>query len=1224
MRGTANSGIVSSSPLIDAGYQRTTGGHITLNSGVILQNNECSDAGDGGAVTIGEDGTLVINGAVIRNNAKEDGNAGAIKAYAGAEITLNSGEIYGNSAYKHGGAIQIFGGDSTDNVDAVLTMNGGTIRNNKAAGVGGGIAVSNYSQFIMNGGSIIDNATTDSQKRGGGVGFADADTAMSVSGNAVISGNAANNLYIGTNSCNILTVGAMGSAADIGVTMKNSSGGVFTDGGAAYVERFYSDDSDFSVTVDGENLKLSHIHSYTYTANNNVITETCTCGHSETATITAPGGTIVYDGSEKDGATVSYSNGWIGGSLTVTYVNNIHAGQATASITKAGAIASVKFTINKAEPDYTLPMGVTATYGETLANISISNWGSGWSWKDPDQSVGNAGMHSFKAVFTPNDIDNYSEIEVDVTVTVRKASLIVTANDKAIIYGDAPSNDGVRYTGFVGNENPDVLGGTLTYSYTYSRYGDVGTYDITVGGLTSDNYEITYVKGNLTVAQKEIGISWGSTSLTYNGTAQKPAATAIGTVNGDSLTLSVGGEQTDASNSAYTATVTGISGTKAGNYKLPADRSTTFVIEQQALTIVWGNSSFAYDGTEKFPAFNVDGIWNDDDVEVTHSSAQVNASDTAYTATITGLTGSDAANYKLTGTLTKEFTIAKADQIAPTGLTKADTTYFGKADGKIFGLTSAMEFRKEGDSSYTAGFNGTLGYLAAGTYYIRYQGDANHNPSPDAVVTVNAGRKLQIVVPQNQVGYTVTVNKTEMEYEGSYTLKVEINEGYTATEDFKIIISSWACGQQAGVEATYMNAIADQIIEVQGVADITAPTAKIEVAENGWTTFLNTITFGQFFKEKQDVTISATDLGSGVNSIEYYIANGEMTLDAVKAITAWEGYNGTFRINPDNQYVIYAKVTDNAGNITYISSDGLVLDATAPALFGIENNGVYYGDKIFKAIDDHFLKIKIDGIDVTDTTQGDDEYKVTADNTEHTVTVTDKAGNVTEYKITVYKNYTVTFKVDGATVDTQTVGYGKDANLLSVPAKDGYVGKWDSDGKNIIGDTTITAVYTAIPVVKPDDVKPEDKAGLEDTKKQLEDMLDDDSYTDDDKKDIQDAIDDIDDALEVIENVEAVEELIDKLPDTSKKDDEPAIKAADDSYNALTDYEKSLVDEDAKKALADAKAALAGLNKPADTDSPQTGDNSHMFLWIALLFISGGAVITLTVVDRKRRMASNR
>jgi len=263
-------------------------------------------------------------------------------------------------------------------------------------------------------------------------------------------------------------------------------------------------------------------------------------------------------------------------------------------------------------------------------------------------------------------------------------------------------------------------------------------------------------------------------------------------------------------------------------------------------------------------------------------------------------------------------------------------------------------------------------------------------------------------------------------------------------------------------------------------------------------------------------------------------------------------------------------------------------------------------------------------VDITDTTEGDAEFKIAADNAEHIVTVTDRAGNVTEYKVTVYKNYTVTYKADDMPISTETVGHGKDATLPAVPAKDGYVGKWDSDGKNITGDTTITVVYTEIPVVKPNEVKPEDKTDLKDTKKQLEDMLKDCGYAEDAKKDIQEAIDEIDDALEVIGNVEAVEELIDKLPETIKKDDEPAIKAADDAYNALTAYEKSLVDDDVKTALTDAKAALAELNKPADTDSPQTGDNSNMFLWIALLFISGGAAITLTVVDRKKRMASNR
>ena len=41
--------------------------------------------------------------------------------------------------------------------------------------------------------------------------------------------------------------------------------------------------------------------------------------------------------------------------------------------------------------------------------------------------------------------------------------------------------------------------------------------------------------------------------------------------------------------------------------------------------------------------------------------------------------------------------------------------------------------------------------------------------------------------------------------------------------------------------------------------------------------------------------------------------------------------------------------------------------------------------------------------------------------------------------------------------------------------------------------------------------------------------------------------------------------------------------------------------------------------KPTDSDSPQTGDNSNMILWIALLFVSGGVVIGITVYSKKKK-----
>ncbi len=419
--------------------------------------------------------------------------------------------------------------------------------------------------------------------------------------------------------------------------------------------------------------------------------------------------------------------------------------------------------------------------------------------------------------------------------------------------------------------------------------------------------------------------------------------------------------------------------------------------------------------------------------------------------------------------------------------------------------------------------------------------------------------------------------------------------------------------------------------------DTTLPNGEIRLDERSrWQEFINFITFGLFYKEDKSATVSYSDADSGVKSVEYYLASEDLIADnsldnaaAARKLEAaieanWNTYSTKIDLNGNAKNVIYVKITDNVGNVTYLSSDGIVLDSIAPTLEGIEDGQTYYGNLTVIKSAEQFYDIKtvtLDGeaMDFEEGTYG----LIPADNAEHTVVVEDHAGNKTTYTVTVMKNYTVTYKADGETVATVTVGHGHNVAFPKVPKKDGYVGKWDRNNENITSDTVINAVYTEIPVVKPDEVKPEDKADLVDTKEKLEEQLKDDSYTQDDKKDIQDAIDNIDDALEVIGNVENVEELIDKLPDTIKMDDEPAIKAADDAYNALTDYEKSLVDEDAKKALDDAKSALAELNKSAEPNSPQTGDNSNMALWMALLFISGGAVIRLTVCGKKRRTAKH-
>ena len=69
-------------------------------------------------------------------------------------------------------------------------------------------------------------------------------------------------------------------------------------------------------------------------------------------------------------------------------------------------------------------------------------------------------------------------------------------------------------------------------------------------------------------------------------------------------------------------------------------------------------------------------------------------------------------------------------------------------------------------------------------------------------------------------------------------------------------------------------------------------------------------------------------------------------------LATFTAYTKAFSINSDNKYVIYAKLTDKVGNVTYISSNGIVLDATAPVITGIENgiDEIALADTVFSKL----------------------------------------------------------------------------------------------------------------------------------------------------------------------------------------------------------------------------------------------------------------------------------
>ncbi len=102
-----------------------------------------------------------------------------------------------------------------------------------------------------------------------------------------------------------------------------------------------------------------------------------------------------------------------------------------------GSTAEIVITIKvkKADPTYTVPTGLTATYGQTLADVALPEAEDGaWQWKDKDTPVGAAGENTFTAIFTPDDTDNYNTGEEEVTITVSQAALpegLLTINKAA-------------------------------------------------------------------------------------------------------------------------------------------------------------------------------------------------------------------------------------------------------------------------------------------------------------------------------------------------------------------------------------------------------------------------------------------------------------------------------------------------------------------------------------------------------------------------------------------------------------------------------------------------------------------------------------------------------------------------------------------------------------------------------------------------------------------------
>lgn len=636
-----------------------------------------------------------------------------------------------------------------------------------------------------------------------------------------------------------------------------------------------------------------------------------------------------------------------------------------------------------------------------------------------------ADEHTFTVSYAPLGLEYVEESGNDApkttsfTLRVEKAEGSVTNIGEIGKTYDSEAVGAPTYT--------SLSGGVATFEYkkqgagddTYTSVApsDAGDYTVRVTVAADHNYKAASAAKNFHITKASITLTAKDAEKVYgeNDPEKFDYTISSGTVYGadrEQLLINIQREPGEDVKD-YTITASQTEGANP-NYDITFE-SGTFTIKKKTIGIDWGTRAFTYDGTEKRPTATATGMEFGDEIGLTVVGEQTEAG-RDYIAEVTAITGEKKDNYQLPSDVTTTFVINKAGQEAPTGVNGISETIYGKEDGRITGVDDTMEYRKDDVAEYTPITGTEVTNLAAGTYYIRYKAYENHDASDDTMLTLDAGRKLTVTLPEVQKGYTLTADHTQLDWMDEVELTYELKEGYTECEDFVIKVNGTPVTAPEG-KCIVTDIQSDIVVTVEGVADITAPDAEITIGTNKWNKFWNQVTFGLFFKETQTVSITATDKGSGLANIYYYLADRELTETELRNLAdgKWVEYTGEIHIDPQREVIIYAKAVDKDDNIAYINSEGVVLDSISPSITGIANGETYYGDTTFTVSDKHLEMIKVDGKEVTPTDEG---YTIVADGKEHTIVAVDELGNESEeIKICVLTIASINDRIEHLTTD---------------------------------------------------------------------------------------------------------------------------------------------------------------------------------------------------------------
>ena len=385
--------------------------------------------------------------------------------------------------------------------------------------------------------------------------------------------------------------------------------------------------------------------------------------------------------------------------------------------------------------------------------------------------------------------------------------------------------------------------------------------------------------------------------------------------------------------------------------------------------------------------------------------------------------------------------------------------------------------------------------------------------------------------------------------------------------------------------------------------DTEKPTGEIIIGTNKWNEFLNELTFGIFFKDTQEVTINAVD-NSGVVFVSYLVTDKELSEAELNSLV-FRAYEEPFSIDPNGEYIVYVMLVDENINITYLRSDRITLDNIQPVISGIENGKTYCEAQTVTVDEKYVDTVTVNGTAVT--LDADGGFVLPPTNGEQKIVVTDKAGNNAEMTVTVNNGHTF-----GEWVSDNN---GKHTRKCTVDGCDAFETENCSGGN---ATCTEKAVCDVCGKAYGEFDGTNHEGGVQEWTTRT-------AFNHEQKWNCCGAVIVASEAHEWKDGVcrecgyVCLHNDADKdhICDYCKK---TISEHVDKDKNHICDYcEKTISAHKDAPTEEIKKADTVTAKLPDDSKSPQTGDNSNLILWIALLIISGGVMKGVTAFGKSKK-----